>query len=172
MKKTVFLFIAIATLAAIAPAQKATAKVDPAKAVRAAFDRFIEGIRQVDAVKVMDAYEQSPRLLVFNNNGSATIDYATVKSNTESTYAKLRNVAIDVTGVRVEMLGPAAAYVSCKWTQSQENEGKVETASGRMTLVYKLINKEWKIVHRHTSPDNPGPTRPVMDSERIKTSTP
>lgn len=156
-------------MATSAAGQKATTvKSNPSDAVRAAFDRFVEGIRQIDAAKVTESYEKNPRLLVFNNNGSATIDFATVKSNTESTYSKLKNASIEVTGVNVQMLGTSAAYVTCKWTQSQENEGKVETASGRMTLVYKLIGKDWKIVHRHTSPDNPSASRPVMDSERIK----
>ena len=168
--KRIFLFaFAFAALASNMAAQKAsTVKVDPKKSVAAAFDRFVEGIRQVDAGKVADAYEVNSRLLVFNNNGSATIDSETVRANTAATYAKLKNVSIDITGTRVEMLSERAAYLTCKWTQSQENDGKLETSSGRMTLVYKLIGKDWKIVHRHTSPDNPGPGRPVFDSERIK----
>ena len=54
-------------------AQKAAAaKPDPAKPVRDAFERLLEGIRQVDVVKVMDTYDKSPRTLFFNNNGSIT----------------------------------------------------------------------------------------------------
>jgi ketosteroid isomerase-like protein len=64
------------------------------------------------------------------------------------------------------MLGKTAAYVSCKWKQSQENNGVLENASGRMTLIFKLVGKDWKISHRHTSPDNPDATRPVFPSER------
>ncbi|HEX8637525.1 MAG TPA: nuclear transport factor 2 family protein, partial [Pyrinomonadaceae bacterium] len=81
-------------------------------------------------------------------------------------YPKTSNVTLDVTGVRVEMLGPNSAYLTCKWKQSQEFDGKLETASGRMTVVFKLIGKEWKAVHLHTSPDNPPATRPVLPSER------
>lgn len=139
---------------------------DPAKQVREAFDRLIEGIRQVDAEKVMSSYEKSDRLLIFNNNGTATIGWDNVRSNVESSYAKITNVTLEVTGVRVEMLGRNFAYVSCKWTQQQENDGKPESAAGRMTLVYKLVGKEWKVTHRHTSPDRPDPSRPVFPSER------
>jgi ketosteroid isomerase-like protein len=114
----------------------------------------------------MGTYEKSDRLLIFNNNGSATIGWDNVKSNVDSTYEKVSNVTLDITGLRIEMLGKTAAYVSCKWKQSQEYEGKLENAAGRMTLVFRLIGKDWKIVHRHTSPDNPGPTRPVFPSER------
>ena len=47
-----------------------------------------------------------------------------------------------------------------------ERNGKLESASGRMTLVFKQIGKDWKIIHIHTSPDNPDATRPVLPSER------
>ncbi len=144
----------------------AAAKVDPAKGVRDAFDRLIEGIRQVDAEKVMSVYDKSERTLFFNNNGSVTLGWEQMKSNRDSSYAKTKNVTLETTGVRVEMLGRTAAYVSCKWKQSQEYEGKLENASGRMTLIFRLIGKDWKVVHLHTSPDNPPATRPVLPSER------
>lgn len=167
MKKLAIVLVLALVAAASASAQKAgAAKVDPAKGVRDAFDRLVEGIEQVDADKVMDAYEKSDKLLIFNNNGTATQGWETINTNVRATYAKLKNVNLDITGLRVEMLGPRAAYVSCKWMQSQENEGKLENASGRMTLVYKLVGKDWKITHRHTSPDKPDATRPVFPSER------
>ena len=84
---------------------------------------------------------------------------------TES-YAKAKNVTLDLTGLRIEMLGPAAAYATCKWKQSQETDGKLETSSGRMTLVFQKIGKDWKVVHLHTSPDAPAANRPVLPSER------
>lgn len=170
MKKFAYLAIALLALSLPATAQKAgaAAKPDPAKGVREAFERLAEGIRQVDAAKVMSVYDNSDRTLFFNNNGSATIGWEQMKSNRESSYAKTKNVTLEITGLRVEMLSPSAAYVSCKWKQTQEYDGKLEDASGRMTLVFKKIGKDWKVVHLHTSPDNPPATRPVLDSERIE----
>lgn len=152
--------------------QKAAAtpkKVDPAKSVREAFDTLIAGIREINAEKVMSVYEKSDRILFFNNNGTVTVGWDTMKSNRDSSYAKTANVNIEVTGVRVEMLGSRAAFLTCKWKQTQEYEGKPESASGRMTLVFRRIGDDWKIVHLHTSPDNPPPTRPVLDSEKEPT---
>jgi ketosteroid isomerase-like protein len=162
------LFIAILLLASVtAFSQKAAVgRVDPAKGVRDALDRLVDGIKQVDVEKVMSSYEKSDRLLIFNNNGTVTMGWDNVRSNVTSSYAKLSNVTLDLTGVRVEMLGKTAAYVSCKWKQSQENNGVLENASGRMTLIFKLVGNDWKISHRHTSPDNPDATRPVFPSER------
>jgi ketosteroid isomerase-like protein len=173
MKTTLLILILVLTLSFTSFAQKAAAGKAAASStsVQSAFDRLVDGIKQVDAKKVMSAYEKSDRLLIFNNNGTATIGWDNVNKNVTDTYAKLSNVTLDITGLRVEMLGPSAAYVTCKWVQSQENDGKVENASGRMTLAYRLIGKEWKIVHRHTSPDRPGTDRPVFPSER-QTGTP
>ena len=168
MKKLAIICVFVLISAATGFGQKAAAGTsDPAKGVHDAFDRLVEGIKQVDVNKVMSAYDKSDRLLIFNNNGSATIGWDTVKSNNEKIYAKLKNVSLEITGLRIEMLGRTAASLTCKWKQGQENDGKLENASGRMTLVFKLIGKEWKITHRHTSPDNPDATRPVFPSERI-----
>jgi ketosteroid isomerase-like protein len=171
MKRIVYLSILLLATAASAFAQKgasgsASAKTDPAKDVRAAFDRLIEGIKQTDADKVMSVYDNSERTLFFNNNGTVTMGWSQMKSNRDESYAKTKDVTLDVTGVRVEMLGPTSAYVTCKWKQSQVYDGKLENASGRMTLIFRKIGKDWKAVHVHTSPDNPPASRPVLPSER------
>lgn len=168
MKKFTFVgFIILAlTLTAFGQKTKTTTKVDPTKGVRDAFERLVEGIKQVNADKVMSVYQKSDKILFFNNNGSATIGWETMKKNRDTLYAKTKNVSLDITGLRIEMFGKDAAYLTCKWKQSQEYDGKLESASGRMTLVFKQIGKDWKIVHIHTSPDNPDATRPVFPSER------
>jgi len=142
------------------------AKPDPTKPVREAFDRIVDGIKESNAEKTMSVYENSPLILFFNNNGSVTQGWAEMEKLRKESYAKSKNVTLETTGVRIEMLGPGAAYLTCKWKQSQETDGKLETASGRMTLVFKKIGKDWKAVHLHTSPDNPAPGRPVLPSER------
>ncbi len=183
MKKLAFINLIILTAVFGAFGQKTTTTIRPKvvtvaktetptvllpgeKGVRAAFDRLIEGIRQSDADKVMSVYQNSDNILFFNNNGSATIGWENMKKNREASYPKTKNVTLDTTGVRVEMLGKDAAYVTCKWKQTQEFDDKPESASGRMSLVFRLVGKEWKVAHLHTSPDNPPATRPVFPSER------
>ncbi|MFL6468114.1 MAG: YybH family protein [Pyrinomonadaceae bacterium] len=171
MKRSIYVIIFGLVFASAATSQTAgagAAKPDPSKPVRDAFDRLVEGIKQADAAKLMSVYENSDRTLFFNNNGTVTLGWAQMKENRESSFKKTKNVTLETTGVRVEMLSPTSAYVSFKWKQQQEFDGKLESASGRTTLIFKKIGKEWKAVHLHTSPDNPGPTRPVLDSERQK----
>lgn len=135
-------------------AEKAVALAKQKEAeVRAAFDRLIEGIREADVEKVMSVYHKDDRTLFFNYNGTATIGWEQMYENRKSSYAKRANTSLEPTGVRVEILSPTSAYVSCKWKQTQEFEGKLEQSSGRMTLVFKKFGDEWKVVHLHTSPD-------------------
>jgi ketosteroid isomerase-like protein len=163
----------VLVLSAAGYGQKSAAqKIDPTKPVHDAFDRLVDGIKTADAEKVMSVYENSPRILFFNNNGSVTQGWAAMKTLREESYAKTKNVDLNITGLRIEMLGPTAAYVTCKWKQSQEYDGNLETSSGRMTLVFKKIGKDWKVVHLHTSPDNPPANRPVAPSERQPVETP
>ncbi|CAN5596545.1 hypothetical protein BH10ACI3_BH10ACI3_19340 [soil metagenome] len=170
MNKLIFGIIFITALTFSVFGQKAAVgkPADPTKGVHDAFDRLVDGIKTVDVDKVMSSYEKSDKLLIFNNNGSATGGWDNVKANVTAIFAKVSNVTLDVTGLRIEMLGKTAAFVSCKWKQTQEYDGKLESSSGRMTLVFKLIGKDWKITHRHTSPDKPDATRPVFPSERDK----
>ena len=166
--KLISIFAVILTVSIVVLGQKAAAqKPDPTKPVHDAFDRLIDGIKQSDAEKVMSVYEDSTRILFFNNNGSVTQGWDTMKDLRQKSYAKAKNVTLDITGLRIEMLGPSAAYLTCKWKQSQETDGKVENSSGRMTLVLRKIGTDWKVVHLHTSPDNPPPSAPVAPLERL-----
>jgi ketosteroid isomerase-like protein len=167
MKKTIFTSLAILVFAFSAFGQKGkSAKVDPTKSVRTAFETLIDGIKKADVEKVMSVYQNSPKVLFFNNNGSATIGWDEMKKQRENIYAKTKNVTIDVTGLRIEMLGKDSAYVTCKWKQTQDYDDKPETAAGRMTLIFRLIGKDWKVVHLHTSPDATKPDRTYLDDSK------
>ncbi|MEP6703893.1 MAG: nuclear transport factor 2 family protein [Acidobacteriota bacterium] len=171
MKNLILIAVATLLLGGLVFGQKGSAgraKPDREKGVREAFERMTEGIRQVDANKLMSVYDNNDRTLFFNNNGSVTMGWGQMKKNRDESFAKIKNVTLEPTGVRVEMLSPSSAYVSFKWKQTQETDGKLESASGRTTLVFKLIGKDWKVVHVHSSPDNAPVNRPMFDSEREK----
>lgn len=140
--------------------------VSPAeRAVRATFDTLLNGIRKSDVEMVMSVYWNSPQLVIFNNNGTVTRTWEQVRSNRASSYPDAKNVQLEVRDVRVSMLGAGGATVSCLWTQTQEFRGTPESASGRLTVVFRLINNGWKIVHTHSSPAAPDPSR-LLPSEQ------
>jgi ketosteroid isomerase-like protein len=136
------------------------------RAVRATFETLLNGIRKSDVEMVMSVYWNSPQLVIFNNNGTVTRTWEQVRSNRASSYPNAKNVQLEVRDVRVAMLGAGGAVVSCLWTQSQEFRGTPESASGRLTVVLRLINNGWKIVHTHSSPSAPDPSR-LLPSEQV-----
>jgi len=148
-----------------APAPKTTAAKKPpatdeapgADAVNHAFNDLLNGIRHANVDAVMGVYWNDRRLTLFNSNGTVTKGWEQVKKNRESSYPEIKDVKLDVREVTITMLGTTGAVVTCLWTQSQTYKGNPETASGRMTLIFKRIGTAWKAIHLHSSPDNPNP---------------
>ncbi|MDT7602313.1 MAG: L-asparaginase / beta-aspartyl-peptidase [Acidobacteriota bacterium] len=142
-----------------------------ATAVRAVFDTLVKNIERSDVDAVMALYWNSPQLTVFNNNGTVTRGWAQVRSNRASSYPEAKNVKIEARDVKVQMLGASGAIVTCLWHQSQEFRGTPEAAAGRLTVVFRLINQGWKIVHTHSSPEAPDPSR-LAPSEQTTPARP
>jgi ketosteroid isomerase-like protein len=153
----------------------AGSKNDPTtKDVLAAFNSLIAGIEAANVDAVTGVYWNSPQLVLFNNNGTVTKGWEQMRKNRESSYPNLKDVKLEVRDVRTQMLGRDGAVVTALWTQSQTYKGTPETATGRMTLVFRHIGTTWKVVHLHTSPDAPDPSR-LLPSEQAQpqpTTTP
>lgn len=149
-----------------------TGKDPLAEGVIAAFDDLIEGIRRADVNAVTAVYWNSPQLTLFNNNGTVTKGWEQMRRNRESSYPALKDVKIEIRERRVQMLGRDGALVTCLWTQSQTFRGTPETASGRMTLVFRRTGKAWKAIHLHTSPDAPDPARLLPSEQTTEPPTP
>lgn len=131
----------------------------PSTGVLGAFDKIIEGIRKSNVDLYMSGYWNSPQLILFNYNGTMTKGWDQLKKNRESSFPQSTDVKLDIKDRHVTMLGTGGAVVTCIWTQSMTFNGKPETDTGRMTLVFKKVGNDWKAVHLHTSPDKPDPSR-------------
>ena len=141
------------------PPKRSTTTAGPTTAVLAAFDKIVEGIRKSDVDLYMSGYWNSPQLVLFNYNGTVTKGWEQLKKNRESSFPQSTDVKLDIKDRHITMLGTSGAVVTCLWTQSMTFNGKPETDTGRMTLVFKRFGNEWKAVQLHTSPDKPDPSR-------------
>ena len=147
--------------------QTAATQVPGSEGVLAAFNALLDGIRHANVDEVTGVYWNNPRLNMFNYNGSVTKGWEQVRRNRESSYPEIKDVKLDVRDVSVTMLGQTAALVTCQWTQSQNYKGTPETASGRMTLVFRRVGNAWKAIHLHSSPDSPNPAAiPPSEQQR------
>jgi ketosteroid isomerase-like protein len=142
------------------------------KDVLATFNSLLDGIRGADVAAVTGSYWNSPQLVLFNNNGTVTKGWEQMRTNRESSYPNMKDVKLEVRDVRVQMLGRDGAVVTCMWTQSQTYKGTPETATGRMTLVFRRIGNAWKAVHLHTSPDAPDASRLLPSEQATPQPTP
>jgi ketosteroid isomerase-like protein len=133
--------------------------VAPSTGVLAAFDKIVEGIRRSNVDMYTSGYWNSSNLVLFNYNGTVTKGWEQLRKNRESSFPETKDVKLDIRDKHVQMLGRDGAVVTCLWTQSQTFNGQPDTASGRMTLVFKRVGAEWKAVHLHTSPDKPDASR-------------
>jgi ketosteroid isomerase-like protein len=141
------------------------------EALISAFNTLLDGIRHLDVKAVTGVYWNSSRLILFNNNGTVTKGWEQMRENRESSYPEIKDVKLDVHDVSVTMLGRDGAVITCLWNQVQIYKGNPESASGRMTLVFRRVGNTWKAVHLHTSPDAPNPAR-VLPSEQTPPATP
>jgi ketosteroid isomerase-like protein len=160
--------------AAPPPAAKKPAAASEApgsEGVLAAFNALLDGIRHSNVKEVTDVYWNNPRLNLFNYNGTVTKGWDQVRKNRESSYPEIKDVKLEVRDVSVTMLGRDGALVTCQWTQSQDYKGTPETASGRMTLVFKRVGTAWKAIHLHSSPDTPNPAA-IPPSEQRPSPSP
>ncbi len=146
-------------------AKPTTTQAGPSTGVLAAFDKIIEGVRRADVDMATNGYWNSSALILFNYNGTVTRGWDQMRKNREASYPEIKDAKLDVRDKHVVMLGRDGAVVTCLWTQTQTFRGQPDSASGRMTLVFKRVGTEWKAVHLHTSPDNPDATR-IPPSEK------
>ena len=97
----------------------------------------------------MSGYWNSPDLTFFSDakrtsGWQATLDrYRDTYSSPGHEMGKL-----DFSDLRIEMLGPKAAFVRGAWHLAMSN-GK--TPHGRFTLIFRKFPDGWKIIHDHTS---------------------
>ena len=153
-------------------AKPRVAETPGSQGVIAAFNALINGIRRADVKAVTTIYQNSPRLILFNSNGTVTKGWDQLRRNRESSYRDVKDVKLDVRDLSITMLGRDGAVVSCLWTQSQTFRGTPETATGRMTLVFRRVGKDWRVIHLHTSPDRPDPSRVLPSEQPTATSSP
>ncbi len=142
-----------------------TPAAGPSIAVLSAFERIIEGVRRANVDLATKGYWNSSALILFNYNGTITRGWDQMRKNREASYPEIKDVKLDIRDRHVVMLGRDGAVVTCLWTQTQTFRGQPDSATGRMTLVFKRDRDGWKAVHLHTSPDNPDATR-VPPSEK------
>ena len=97
----------------------------------------------------MAGYWNSPDLTFFSG-GKQTAGWQATLDRYRTTYASPGHEmgTLEFSGLRIEMLGPDAAFVRGQWHLTMP-DGK--TPHGLFTLIFRKLPEGWRIVHDHTS---------------------
>jgi uncharacterized protein (TIGR02246 family) len=103
--------------------------------------------RDLDAF--MSSYWDSPELTFFSGNKETRGWQATLERY-RATYNSPGHAMgkLDFSDLRIEMLGPKAAFVRGAWHLTMP-QGK--NPEGKFTLIFRRFGDGWKIIHDHTS---------------------
>ena len=97
----------------------------------------------------MSGYWNSPELTFFSG-AKETRGWQATLERYRATYSSPSHEMgkLDFSDLRIEMLGPEAAFVRGAWHLTMP-EGK--NPEGKFTLIFRKFGDGWKIVHDHTS---------------------
>jgi uncharacterized protein (TIGR02246 family) len=147
MRDLVLLVGVIATLAVLGMGQ------DPSDAERIAIRRVIDDQQAAwnrhDLEAFMAGYWNSPDLTFFSGAHEAKSWQAALDRYKKNYQGAGREMGkLEFANVRIEMLGPEAAFVRGEFHLTMSDG---TTPHGLFTLVFRKFSEGWKIVHDHSA---------------------
>jgi beta-aspartyl-peptidase (threonine type) len=118
-------------------------------AIRAALKTQVAAWNRGDLKGYMAGYWHSPELTFFAGNQESAGWEAAYQRYHAAYLGKDKAMGkLTFDGLRVEVLGPDAAFVRGKWQLTMKDGSK---RSGLFTVVLKKFSEGWRIIHDHSS---------------------
>ena len=145
--------IAMLLFAVVAFTLSATAQLTGAaggeSAIRKVLQSQVDAWNRHDLEGFMAGYWDSPNLTFFSGATETQGWQATLERYRKKYQAPDAAMGkLEMTDIRVELLGPQGAFVRGRWHLTMSN-GK--EPKGLFTLVFREFPEGWRIVHDHTS---------------------
>ncbi len=124
-------------------------------AVRAVLDRQVADWNRGDLDAFLAGYWNSPKV-VFQSGGQRIDGWEAMRDRYRRRYrAEGRAMGqLVFSGLDIEPLGPEAALARGRWQLTMPDGS---TPGGLFTVIFRKFPEGWKIVHDHTSADDPKP---------------
>ena len=119
---------------------------DTAKKIQAIMDQQKKAWNQGDIEGFMAAYRQSEDF-TFHGGKKRLNGWDQLMAMYKKNYAGENMGQLDFTGIEIKPLAPGAVYVLGRWKVT----GKDSKKEGLFTLIFRKFDKEWKIIHDHSS---------------------
>jgi ketosteroid isomerase-like protein len=150
-------FALLVSLAAVR-SNSAISAEDPVHAIRAVLRQQQADWNKGDLDAFLTGYWNSPRV-VFQSGGNRYDGWEAMRDRYRARY-KAEGKAMGEVGfsaIDIEMLGTEAALVRGAWRLALPDGSK---PGGLFTLIFRKFPEGWKIVHDHTSAEEPSKPKP------------
>jgi ketosteroid isomerase-like protein len=145
-------FIGLGTVAFIGT-RPTNAQSGPEVSVRAILDRQVADWNKGDLEGFLSGYWNSPKV-VFQSGGRRSDGWEAMRDRYRRRYQAEGKAMgrLVFSSVEIEPLGPEAIMVRGAWRLAMPDETK---PGGLFTLIFRKLPEGWKIVHDHTSAEEP-----------------
>jgi beta-aspartyl-peptidase (threonine type) len=133
--------------------------VGSVQSVRSVLERQVADWNKGDLDAFLSGYWNSPKL-VFQSAGQRWTGWAAMRQRFRRRYqAEGRAMGrLAFSALDIEPLGPDAVLARGRWELTMPDGAK---PGGLFTLIFSKFPEGWKIIHDHTSSDDPAPARPT-----------
>ena len=151
--------LAFAALADPVSAQGQNGPEEAVRAVRAVLDRQVADWNKGDLDAFLSGYWNSPKV-VFQSGGQRYDGWEAMRQRYRRRYqAEGRAMGrLEFSSLDIEPLGPEAVLARGRWRLTMPDGTK---PGGLFTVIFRKLPEGWKIIHDHTSADEPPPPAPA-----------
>ncbi len=128
----------------------ATVRTEVQQAVRA----YVDAINKADAATLVEMYSREAGVTSVGD-GQITRGWDAIRSTADSIAGAEGKYKVATGSIDVTPLGPGHALALTSTILTVKSGDQEVQLRGAMTLVYKKIGAEWKIIHDHTSTVTP-----------------
>jgi beta-aspartyl-peptidase (threonine type) len=134
------------------------------QAIRAVLDRQVANWNKGDLDGFLTGYWNSPKL-VFQSGGQRYDGFDAMRERYRRRYqAEGKQMGrLTFSAVEVEPLGPEAVMARGRWQLLMSDGSR---PGGLFTVIFRKLPDGWKIIHDHTSADEPAQPRPGQKPAR------
>jgi ketosteroid isomerase-like protein len=150
--------LAISALFGPISAQAQNGQEDATRAVRSVLDRQVADWNKGDLEGFLAGYWNSPKV-VFQSGGQRSDGWQAMRDRYRRRYQAEGKAMgqLAFSPIEIEPLGPEAILVRGGWRLTMPDGTK---PGGLFTLILRRFPEGWKIVHDHTSAEEPTPPKP------------
>jgi beta-aspartyl-peptidase (threonine type) len=147
--------VAVVLHLASVPARGAVDSKQDVADARAVLDRQVAAWNKGDLDSFLTGYWNSPKV-VFQSGGRRLIGFEAMRERYRQRYkAEGRAMGrLEFSELELEALGPEAVLARGRWQLTMPDK---TTPGGLFTVILRKLPDGWKVVHDHTSSDEPAP---------------